>query len=490
MDELFGVDDFANGEVALRLFRKLVSIPRPSGEEQEVALYLKELMEAHGCTVEMDSANNLRIDRPASPGYENRPLVILQGHTDMVLVLAPGVDRSVIRNPGIQLLEKDGWLQSDGKTSIGADDGVGVAMALSILMDKDFVSGPLRVILTTEEETGMNGAIAMDSQWLAGAKCLLNLDDCLEGELIISSAGGRKMDFRFPMENVSPSAGEVPCLLRLEGMLGGHSGAEIHKNRGNALQAMGVFLSRHPEFHVASLNGGRFDNVIPSSAVAEGAIQPEDIPVLEGAWKAYRQEVSTQCNLPDTAKFECEALEKPLAGVWKEESAREFLAKLSNSKNGVQSFSQEYGVTETSLNIAIIQTTEDALKLTISLRSAFRAALDDLEADLRKHYAIPGAEIVARGGYSAWPPSKDKSLLNLAMELWKKMQPELWVHSQVIHAGLEVGVFAEKMPGLQQLSMGPNMFDEHNLTERVEIASVHRMVQYLRALIGKIQDNA
>lgn len=460
-------------------FETICSIPHPSGQEEKLADYLVSFAQARGLEYVRDPLNNIILIKPASPGYEEEEAVILQGHLDMVCEQDPGRNMD-FSTQGLELVVEEGYISAQG-TTLGGDDGIAVALILA-LMDDDSIPHPrLEAVLTVSEEVGMEGAAGIDLSMLQGRK-LLNLDSEEEGQIMVSCAGGCRVDCRLPLERTVASGQR--CTVSVSGLTGGHSGMEIDKNRANACRVLNwtlMELGRQLAFHLVSMEGGNKDNAIPREASAEIVLPQRLIPAFSAALERCRRtlcqkfaQTDPQLNLHLTLQGSPQDYQ-----VLTTDSAQKALLLLHGLPNGVQAMSQDIpGLVETSLNLGIVRTVSDALQLRFSVRSSVLAAKNALKEQLAQAVAAMGGTVSFAGDYPPWEYRKDSPLREDLCKVYRERtgaDPKLLA----IHAGLECGLLSEKLPGMDAASIGPNMKDIHTTQERLEIASVQRTWDYL-----------
>lgn len=456
-------------------FEKLCSIPHGSRNTKAISDYLVSFAEEHGLRYIQDKSNNVILFAPATQGYEDHASVILQGHMDMVCEkdASCSLDMAV---DGLDVTHDGECVYARG-TTLGGDDGIAVAYALALLEDRTIPHPPLEVIITVDEEIGMLGADAIELSMLRG-RTLINLDSEDEGIFTVSCAGGATATISM---NAKRRAVYGPCVrLMVEGLRGGHSGAEIHKNRANANKVMGEFLSRVRKLMplcLSSLSGGAKDNAIPRACevtlVAMGiglerinAIAQE----LQDAVRAHYDEPDAVVRGDDLDAFGANALST--------EDTDKVIALLCAVPNGVQAMSESMpGLVQTSLNLGIAEL-DDAAKLTFSVRSSVNAEKEALLSKLRELALFYGADYSQMGEYPAWEYRNDSALRTLMVETYRTMfhaEPQV----VAIHAGLECGILGQKLEGLDCVSIGPQMHDIHTSREKLEIASTERTWRFL-----------
>lgn len=468
-------------EAVWRIFSMLCGIPHPSGHEGKLADAIAELAAKSGLKVRRDAYGNLRIDRPASPGFETRPAVILQGHLDMVPQAAPETEFDFTAEP-IPVVVEGGFVRSSAGTTLGADNGLGVASALALLLDESFRSGPLAAVFTLSEEVGLNGAMALDPAFLAG-DFLLNLDSEEEGMLYIGCAGGARLEASIPLEYKTTPAGYASARLRVSGLAGGHSGCNIADRRGNAVQFLGLALLTGA-MRVASMQGGSLDNAIPRDAEAIVVLNPESWEEIRLALAELEQRLQGTFDLPDTFSITLSEAQRP-ERIWKKSVHEQAVCALAGCPDGVLEMDERFGIPYTSTNLAAVFEREGRLVFRSSQRSFSDAQRREATAGVISHFEAIGAETVVDNEYPGWTPSTKSKLLEKAVALYAELfgrKPEV----RVIHAGLECGIFAGKRPGLQMLSLGPTVLDPHSPSERADIASVERFHSFLGALVSAL----
>lgn len=468
-------------------FEQICQIPHGSGNTREISDYLAAFAREHDLDYVQDEWNNIVIYKPAFPGYEQAEPVILQGHMDMVCEKAPGVEHDFERDP--LELEVDGnYVRAKG-TTLGGDDGIAVAYALALLEAGDIPHPALEVLITVDEEIGLLGADHFDASVLRGRR-LINLDSEEEGILLTGCAGGMSAVCTIPVKyrNTSGKVYEV----RISGLLGGHSGTEIDKNRGNAHLLLGRLLyglKKEMRLDIASLEGGQKDNVIPRECVCELVIQPEDKAkfqeLLGNLQEDLRKEYAgTDEGITVSWKFLEEASE---VGVLHPVSCEKVIFYLMNIPNGVQKMSGNIpGLVETSLNLGILSLEDEVLYAVASIRSSVNSAKKAVAEKVEYLTEFLGGDFERQGEYPAWEYRENSPLRDLMAEAYRKVYGKEPV-IQAIHAGLECGLFYEKIPELDCISMGPDILDIHTPQERLDIASTQRVWEYLLKVLASLR---
>ena len=475
-------------ENVFKFFEEISSIPRGSHNTREISDYLARFARENSLRYRQDELGNVVIFVPASPGYENKIPVILQGHMDMVCEKTADSRHDFTKDP-LDLAVMDDEIFARG-TTLGGDDGIAVAYCMAAATDPDLKHPPLELIFTVDEETGMDGATGLDTSDLK-ARYMLNLDSEDEGIIVTSSAGGLKSNMSVPVRYKKSSGEEYKIVI--SGLSGGHSGIEIDKYHANAIILMGRLLhflrARDVEFSVSEMAGGLMDNAIPRDADCTVLVSEADSASFEGLIKEFE----------DTIKNEYKANEKNIMIYCdhRGRSEREVLYKkhedriiflLNTLPDGVQRMSQEAdtkGLVETSLNNGIMRLTEKDFYLNASLRSSVSSAKQALSDKLRLLTETIGGTYETSGDYPAWEFNGDSKLLKTAKDVFKEQygkEPEVIG----IHAGVECGIFYEKMTGLDIISIGPDMRGVHTPQEKLYIGSVERTWRFISAILEKL----
>ena len=456
-------------------FEQLCAIPHGSGNTKRISDYLVSFAKEQGIRYLQDELNNVIFFQEGTCGYEDHAPVVLQGHMDMVC--EKDADCPIdMEEDGLDVTH-DGQCVFARGTTLGGDNGIAVAYAMALLADKTIPHPPLEVIITVDEETGMFGAAGIDLSMLKG-RTLVNLDSEDEGVFTVSCAGGARGTISLPVQR---RAVYGPCVrLTVEDLQGGHSGVEIHKNRANANKVMGQLLSRVQEkmpLCITKLSGGAKDNAIPRSCqvtlVAMG-MYPE---VINDLAEQLQKEIREQYDEPE-AKIYGENVDALGGNALTTEDTAKVIALLCAAPNGVQSWSEDIeGLVQTSLNLGVVKL-EEELRMTFAVRSSVNREKRELLDRLAELAAFYGAQYSETGNYPAWEYKKDSHLRDTMVNTYRAMfakEPEV----VAIHAGLECGLLSEKLPGLDCVSIGPDMHDIHTSRERLEIESTRRTWEFL-----------
>ena len=466
-------------------FQVLCEIPRPSKHEQQIRDYLKGWAELNGLASELDSAGNLIIRKPATTGMEHCRGVVLQGHLDMVCQANAGTVHDFLRDP-IKPELKEGWLVAQN-TTLGADNGIGVALALAVLASRDIAHGPIEALFTLDEEQGMGGALGLESGRLQG-DFMINLDTEEWGEFYIGCAGGVDVNIRRAFAIEPLPDGFCGYRLALTGLTGGHSGADIHLGRGNAnkiLLRLLTELAAETDLRLVSLQGGTARNALAREAFAVVALPLADGPrmqaLLDGFQQTVRQELAGIDDHVTVSVFDSE-----VSLVMARDDQRAILAALHAAPHGVKAMSQRVpGVVETSNNLGVIELADGRLNANLMVRSLLDSGTWMLAHEIQSPFSLIGAEVEFEGGYPGWTPNPDSPLLALCRTVYQR-EYQLESRVKVIHAGLECGIIGAKYPRMDMVSFGPDIRGAHAPGERVEVASVGRVWRLLCAILAAI----
>ena len=463
-------------------FEQICAIPHGSGNTKAISDFLVAFAKEHGIRYIQDELNNILLFGDASPGYEDHEPVILQGHMDMVCEKDADCPIDMDKD-GLDIAHDGKFVFANG-TTLGADDGIAVAFAMAILADRSIPHPPLEVIITVDEETGMFGAAGIDLSGLKGHK-MLNLDNDAEGLFTVSCAGGCRASICLPVQR---RAVYGPCVkLTVEGLQGGHSGVEIHKNLANANKVMGELLSRIEKLMplcVTKITGGDKDNAIPRSCEVTLVAMGSHIDRINGITEQLEKEIREQFNEPEVRIYgdDVDALG---GNALTTSDSSKLIALLCAVPNGVQSVSEDIeGLVQTSLNLGVVRLDEQ-LRLTFAVRSSVgrekRELLDRL-AELAKFHEAEYSEV---GDYPAWEYRKESALRDTMVKVYERMygkRPEV----AAIHAGLECGLLAEKISDLDCVAMGPTAYDIHTSRERLDIASTQRTYEFVLEVLRSL----
>lgn len=469
-------NDFSSSKKALEFFEEFSKIPRGSGNTKAIADYLVEFAKSRELEYTRDEKDNVIIRKGATAGFENRPGIIFQGHTDIVALKTPDCPINMDKE-GLDLYRDGDFLRARG-TTLGADDGVAMAYALAILDSNDIAHPEFEAVFTSDEEIGLLGAAALDTSFLHG-KLLINIDSDEEGIFTAGCAGGARVDITLPIKTKT-HIGQIYS-LKISGLKGGHSGVEIDKNRANAIKTMAETLYKLDSVRIGKAVGGSADNAIPSDVIVLFSTKSSifDITQVVNDVKENLPEEETD------AKFNIE-MSISSAKLLSAEDTSNLLGLIVEMPNGVTRMSEDIeGLVETSLNMGIIRLNDKALDLTVSVRSAKGEEKAKLLRKIEDVASSHNATISVRGEYPAWEYRKDSHLRDVMCRVYKEMYDK---DAQVvtIHAGLECGIFSDKMDGLDCVSIGPDNKDIHTPDERLSLSSFNRVYEYLINVLKNI----
>ena len=471
------------------IFYELTQIPRPSKNELKAAAFAKQFGEKCGLETLVDDTGNVVIKKPAIPGYENRQGVILQAHLDMVPQKNSDSDHDFEKDPIDAYIDGE-WVKARG-TTLGSDNGIGISTALAVLQDQSLRHGPLDVLLTVDEETGMTGAFQLQGGMLDG-KILMNLDSEDEGELYIGCAGGIDTSGRLSYTGESVSSGSVAFKLALTGLKGGHSGLDINLGRGNSNLLLCRFMfTATTEFglHLASIVGGSLRNAIPRESFAEVTVPGEKKDAFLACVKEYESIFKNELgNAEPGLSFTASSCDMPSGLIDKVVQDR-MIRAVYGLPNGVIRMSADMpGVVETSSNLAIVKSDMGNIDMHCLVRSSVDSAKLALSQSLQSVFELAGAEVTHSGSYPGWKPDVDSPILKTMKKVYKDnfgKIPEV----KVIHAGLECGIIGDTYPGLDKISFGPTIRFPHSPDEKVHIESVRKFWDYLVLTLEQVPEN-
>lgn len=470
-------------ERVFHFFEEISRIPHGSGNTGAVSDYLKAFAEKRSLFCRQDELGNIIVIREASPDREKEEPYILQAHMDMVAVSAPDAQIDMKTEP-LRLKVEGGRIYAEG-TSLGGDDGIGVAYCLALL-DAQTLSLPrLEVILTVDEETGMEGATGIDLSMLRGRR-MINLDQEEEGVFITSCAGGARVDVEIPLTAGKAEPGMTKLTLKVSGLLGGHSGMEIDKGRGNANWLLSMFLvgvSLRYDVRLLRMKGGQADNAIPKEAEADVLIREADRAGVMAYLEEEERKMAESLNLKETDPgFQLTKLfhNRTVSELcYTRESTANALACIAQLPNGVVAMSEDVeGLVETSLNLGVLSLHDDRVCLQYAVRSSVNQAKENLCRHMRQIPERRGALVTVRNAYPGWAYRKDSPLREQMVRVYEEMYGKKPV-LEAIHAGLECGILAGKLPGLDCVSIGPDLQNVHTAEESMDIESVGRVWTYL-----------
>jgi dipeptidase D len=468
-------------------FYELTQIPRPSGHKEAISAFIENFGKKLGLETLRDAEGNICIRKPATKGYENRPVIILQSHLDMVPQANSDIDFDFTQNAIDAYVDGD-WVKAKG-TTLGADNGIGVAVTMAILEAKDLEHGPLEGLFTTDEETGMFGAKAIRPGFING-KIMLNLDSEQDGELYIGCAGGADVTARFQYEDETfISKEEVAVKVSLTGLKGGHSGVDIHLGRANANKLLFRFLKDALltyDVRLSSVTGGTLRNAIPREAFAVILVDGKEkyeriLEMVAGYEKIFNTEFE---GIENPIQFKAEFIEitPDIKVIPKEIQTRLTHALVASPHGVVNRFAKFPAIVETSINTAVVQTGDGLAEIRFLARSSSQSKKEAICSATESLFQLAGAAVQTSNDYPGWDPNPQSAILAVMEKVFEEQRgykPKV----EVMHAGLECGIILSSVPGLDTVSFGPTIQYPHSPDERVEIASVQKFWDYLIAIL-------
>lgn len=470
-----------------RYFEDICQIPRPSKKEGMIGKYLMNFAKSHRLESRMDEAGNVVICKPASKGFENRPVIVLQSHMDMVCEKNSDVVHDFDKDP-IQPWIDGEWVKAKG-TTLGADDGIGMAAQLALLVAQDLQHGPIECLFTVDEETGLTGAAALQPGFITG-KILLNLDSEDEGEIFVGCAGGIDTVATTIYNKKPIPINHATYLLKVSGLKGGHSGDDIHKGLGNSNKILNRFLwyaSKEFKIRISEINGGNLRNAIPREAWAVIMVPQKTETAFLEAFRLYDSELRTEFSITEPElTIRCEAAEVP-SFIINKRSQRNLLNALYACPHGVIAMSQRMpGMVETSTNLASIKFAADnQIIVTTSQRSDSETAKVDIARMVESVFKLADFEVVHGEGYPGWTPNPNSPILRKAVQSYEQLFGNKPI-VRSIHAGLECGLFLEKYPYLDMISFGPTLRGVHSPDEKIDISTVEKFWAFLVDILKNV----
>ena len=454
-------------------FNEITQIPRPSKKEGKMIEYLQEVANRLNLKSYTDDFGNVIIYAEPTSGYENADGVIIQGHMDMVCEKIKQLDFDFDKQPIETIVDGD-WMKAKG-TTLGADDGIGVAMALALVADKTLKHGPIELLFTTDEESGMTGAFGLNPGVLKG-KYLINLDSEDEGEFFIGCAGGQTTNAVFDFKTMPLEQGFIPLKIEIDKMKGGHSGDDINKNRANAIKVLARFLYdiwKKYDVRLIDLSGGKLHNAIPRFAEAVIAVPMQCKEDIRVDFNVFAAAVQNEFHVQEAdSEFRLSSVEESNIEYIQNDVAKNVVFSLQAVHNGVLEMNQDIkGLVETSSNLASVKINGNQIIILASQRSSIESALDNVSNIVAAVFEMAGAEVSFSDKYPGWQPDTNTIILKASVEAYEKLFNKKPV-VRAIHAGLECGLFSTKYPNVEMISFGPTLRDVHTPDERLLIPTV------------------
>ena len=470
------------------IFDEITKVPRPTHHLKKMETFLVDWAKRHNVECHTDAVGNVMMRVPATPGRENAPTIILQGHQDMVAEKSAGVEHDFLNDP-IKTVVDGEWVRAEG-TTLGADNGMGCAAAMACMIDPDLKHGPLEAFLTVDEEQGLIGANGVQPGFVTG-DILLNLDSEEMGQLVIGCAGGKVTICKLPYKTEPLPEDRVCFRVDLTGLKGGHSGMEINLGRANANQQLARFLweaDRRTPLELCEIDGGGLANAIPRDAWAIVAVRREDAEDFLGFAADFSALLHDEFAAAENPDFRFEAKEhERLAEMIESVTAHNLITAVFACPNGVQGMSAAIpGLVETSDNLATVKMMGDkTIEITVHQRSSIDSRRDEIADRVKALFTMIGADVDFDDAYVGWAPNAESKVLKVAEQSYEDLfgsKPKV----EALHAGLECGLFLEKMPQLDMVSFGPTLKDIHSPGEKANIKSVEEFYRLLKEMIDRL----
>jgi dipeptidase D len=472
-------------ELLWQHFYELSQIPRPSKREEKAVEFVREYARKNNFKFDEDKVGNIVIHVPATKGKEKSPTTVLQGHVDMVCEMNKGTKHDFDKDP-IKLLNTGEWITADG-TTLGADNGIGVAAAMAVALDKSAVHGPLELLCTIDEETGMTGVNELQPKFIKG-KTLLNMDSEEDGAFYVGCSGGQDTAGTYMLEFARAKKDAQPYEVLVTGLKGGHSGLDIQQQRANAIKLLAQLLNRiDVPYQIAELSGGSLRNAIPREAEAVLLLNPKDVRKLK---KTVSEFISDSLNEFKTVDggltVKVKKLSKKYSKVLKNDLTQKLISTLLALPHGVMAMSPDIpDLVETSTNLATLKMDDKKIVVGTSQRSSIESAKNNIANMVESVLKLGGAKVTVGDGYPGWQPNMDSNLLKVSKRVYKKLfkhEPEI----KAIHAGLETGLLGAKYPGIDMISFGPTIQGAHSPDEKVNIKDVEKFYTLLKSILKEL----
>lgn len=471
-------------------FDEITKVPRPSCHEEQIRAYLLDFAKKHNIEVKTDKCGNVAMRKPATPGHENAPAIVLQAHMDMVCEKNSDVKHDFMKDPIETYIDGD-WVKARG-TTLGADNGIGMAAAMAVMLDDTLEHGPVEALFTINEEIGLEGAQNLGEGMISG-KMLLNLDSEDDGEIFVGCAGGIDTTAIFTYKKSLAPDNFTYFRVSVNGLLGGHSGSDINAGRANANKVIARFIwecSQNWPVEVSEFDGGNLRNAIPREAWAVFGVQSEHEKEVVRRLNKYAEAIRNEYKgVEPSMNLVIEHAEKPQYCIDGETSLR-LVRALYSAPHGVFSMSHDLeGLVETSTNLAAVKMLDDnKIKVTTSQRSSVESRKCDIAGQVEAHFQLAGAEVSHSDGYPGWAPNMDSKIMHITADAYEELfgvKPAI----KAIHAGLECGLFLTKYPDLDMVSFGPTMTGVHSPDEQLLIPTVAKFWEHLRRVLEKVANS-
>lgn len=476
-------------ELVWRCFDEITKVPRPSCHEEQIRAYLLDFAEKHGIPARTDKVGNVVMTKAATAGHEGAPTVVLQAHMDMVAEKNSDIAHDFLKDP-IQTYIDGDWVKARG-TTLGADNGIGMAAALAVMIDNTLQHGPVEALFTVNEEIGLEGAQNLGKDMINGT-ILINLDSEDDGEIFVGCAGGIDTTAEFKYKRSLSPENFTYFKVSVSGLLGGHSGGDIHTGRANANKVVARFIwecSQHYDVEVCSFEGGNLRNAIPREAWSVFGVLSEHKGEIVRRLNKYAEAIRNEYKgVEPQMNLVIEEVERPEYCIDSATSLA-LVRALYSAPHGVISMSRDIeGLVETSTNLAAVKMIEgDIIKVTTSQRSSVESRKEDIAGQVEAHFQLAGAEVSHSDGYPGWAPNMESTIMRLSAEAYEELfgvKPAI----KAIHAGLECGLFLANNPGLDMVSFGPTMTGVHSPDEQLLIPTVEKFWKHLSRVLEKVAE--
>jgi dipeptidase D len=474
-------------ELIWKCFDAITKVPRPSCHEEQIREFLLNFAKEHNIKAKTDKCGNVVMCKAATPGHESAPTVILQAHMDMVAEKNNDVQHDFMKDPIETYIDGD-WVKARG-TTLGADNGIGIAAALAVMIDKSLEHGPVEALFTVNEEIGLEGAQNLGEGMISG-DMLLNLDSEDDGEIFVGCAGGIDTTADFTYKRSYTPENFVYMKVSVSGLLGGHSGSDINLGRANANKIIARFIwecSQKWDITLCSIEGGNLRNAIPREASAVFGIHTEHHEAMKHHLAKYSEDIRNEyAGIEPSMDFRIESCDRPEYCLDSETSVA-LVRAIYSAPHGVYSMSHDIeGLVETSTNLAAVKMVDDSIiRITTSQRSSVESRKDDMAGQVEAHFQLAGAKVYHSDGYPGWAPNMKSPIMKISAEAYEELfgvKPAI----KAIHAGLECGLFLSKYPKLDMVSFGPTMTGVHSPDEQLLIPTVEKFWKHLCKVLEKV----
>jgi dipeptidase D len=472
-------------ELLWQHFYELSQVPRPSKREEKAVEFVREFARKNNFNFKEDKVGNIVIHVPATKGKEKSPVIVLQGHVDMVCEMNKGTKHDFDKDP-IKLVKDGEWITADG-TTLGADNGIGVAAGMAVALDKTSVHGPLELLCTIDEETGMTGVNELQPKFITG-RTLLNMDSEEDGAFYVGCSGGQDTAGTFPLEFTQAKKGTQAYELMVTGLKGGHSGLDAHQQRANGIKLLAQLLNKiDVPFQTVKMSGGSLRNAIPREAEVVILIKLTDVNKVKKTVKNFISDSLNEFKTSDGGlTVKVKKINEKFTKVIKKELFETIINTILALPHGVMSMSPDIPeLVETSTNLATLKMDAKNIVIGTSQRSSIESAKVNIANMVISVFKLAGVKVTVGDGYPGWQPNMDSNLLKVSQKVYKNMfkaQPEI----KAIHAGLETGLLGSKYPGIDMISFGPTIQGAHSPDERVNIKAVEKFYKLLKGILKEL----